>query len=82
MVTSAAFNPFALIVDPAAVFRAIECSSALGNLHTRVFRPLERQDGRACVDNEELAAFDAEVEAISAEDAFQDLAWDGHLPSS
>jgi len=78
MVTSAAFNPFALIVDPAAVFRAVECSSALGSLHTRVFRPLERQDGRPCDLDDELAAFDAEVEAVSAEDAFLEPQWDGH----
>lgn len=78
MVNSAAFNPFALIVDPAAVFRAVECSSALGSLHTRVFRPLERQDGRLCDVDDELAAFDAEVEAISAEDAFHEPSLDEH----
>lgn len=82
MVTSAAFNPFALIVDPAAVFRAVECSSALGSLHTRVFRPLERLDGRPCDGDDELAAFDAEVEAISAEEAFQEPPWDGHHSGS
>ena len=61
MVTSPAFNPFALIVDPAAVFRAVESSSTLGGLHTRVFRPLERHEGRDD-DDAELAAYDAEVE--------------------
>lgn len=82
MVTSAAFNPFALIVDPAAVLRAVECSSALGGLRTRVFRPLERQDGRACEVDEELAAFDAEVDSISVEDAFHELPRDGHQSGS
>ena len=67
MVTSPAFNPFALIVDPAAVFRAVESSSTLGGLHTRVFRPLERHDGRDA-DDAELAAYDAEVEAFGADD--------------
>ena len=67
MVTSPAFNPFALIVDPAAVFRAVESSSTLGGLHTRVFRPLERHDGRDS-DDAELAAYDAEVEAFGADD--------------
>lgn len=67
MVTSPAFNPFALIVDPAAVFRAVESSSTLGGLHTRVFRPLERHEGRDG-DDAELAAYDAEVEAFGADD--------------
>ena len=67
MVTSTTFNPFALMVDPAAVFRAVESSSTLGGLHARVFRPLERSDASAC-DDAELAAFDAEVEAIETYD--------------
>lgn len=67
MVDSPAFNPFALMVDPAAVFRAVESSPMLGSLHTRVFRPLERHDGRPG-DDAELAAYDAEVEATGVSD--------------
>ena len=69
MVTSPTFNPFALMVDPAAVFRAVESSSTLCGLHTRTFRPLERQDGRPGLDAD-LAAFDAEVEEMGSEDGY------------
>ena len=35
-------NPFALLMDPESVFRAIEKSERLGRLHSRVCRPLDR----------------------------------------
>ena len=35
-------NPFALLLDPEAVFRAIEKSERLERLHSRVCRPLDR----------------------------------------
>jgi len=35
-------NPFALLMDPQAVFRAIESSERLARLHSRVCRPLDR----------------------------------------
>jgi hypothetical protein len=38
----AAANPFALLMDPQAVFRAIENSERLERLHSRVCRPLDK----------------------------------------
>jgi hypothetical protein len=35
-------NPFALLLDPESVFRAIEKSERLERLHSRVCRPLDR----------------------------------------
>ena len=76
MVTTTSFHPFAMLVDPGAVLRAIETSSALGRLQARVFRPLERQDSPGFADGD-LAAFDAEVDALAIEDELQDAAGQG-----
>ena len=38
----AAANPFALLMDPQSVFRAIENSERLERLHSRVCRPLDK----------------------------------------
>ena len=35
-------NPFALLMDPQAIFRAIENSERLERLHSRVCRPLDK----------------------------------------
>jgi hypothetical protein len=35
-------NPFALLMDPQAIFRAIEKSERLEGLQSRVCRPLDR----------------------------------------
>lgn len=37
-----AANPFALLMDPQAIFRAIENSERLERLHSRVCRPLDK----------------------------------------
>lgn len=37
-----AANPFVLLTDPQAVFRAIERSERLERLHSRICRPLDR----------------------------------------
>jgi hypothetical protein len=37
-----ATNPFALLMDPQAVFRAIEKSDRLERLHSRICRPLDK----------------------------------------
>lgn len=37
-----AANPFALLMDPQAVFRAIENNERLERLHSRVCRPLDK----------------------------------------
>jgi len=38
----AAANPFALLMDPQAVFRAVEGSERLARLQSRVCRPLDK----------------------------------------
>ena len=35
-------NPFALLMDPQSIFRAIENSERLERLHSRVCRPLDK----------------------------------------
>ena len=35
-------NPFALMMDPEAVFQAIECSDRMNRLQRRVCRPLDK----------------------------------------
>jgi hypothetical protein len=37
-----AVNPFALLMDPEAVFKAIANSERLERLHSRICRPLDR----------------------------------------
>lgn len=37
-----AAHPFALLMDPAAIFSAIEKSERLERLHSRVCRPLDK----------------------------------------
>jgi hypothetical protein len=37
-----AANPFALLMDPESIFRAIENSERLERLHSRVCRPLDK----------------------------------------
>ncbi|HMO44669.1 MAG TPA: hypothetical protein PKB14_01405 [Rubrivivax sp.] len=35
-------NPFALLMDPQSIFRAIEKSERLERLHSRICRPLDK----------------------------------------
>ena len=56
-----AANPFALMMDPASVFRALETSDRLSRLQSRVCRPLDkpllpRVGG-------DVAAYDREIDA-------------------
>ena len=37
-----AANPFALLMDPQSIFRAIENSERLERLHSRICRPLDK----------------------------------------
>ena len=50
-------NPFALMMDPEAVFRAIERSGRLAHLKSRVCRPLDKPllQGAAASEAEETA---------------------------
>jgi hypothetical protein len=54
-----AANPFALLMDPQAVFRAIEKSERLERLQSRVCRPLDKPllpvvPAEGCDTNDEL----------------------------
>jgi hypothetical protein len=58
-------NPFALMMDPAAVFAAIEHSERLARLHSRICRPLDKpQAGQPAAPA--ALAFDDAVEAAAA----------------
>jgi hypothetical protein len=35
-------SPFAMLLDPERVVRAMECSERLARLHSRVYRPLDK----------------------------------------
>jgi hypothetical protein len=58
-------NPFALMMDPAAVFAAIERSERLARLHSRICRPLDKPQP-AQPAKPETVAFDDAVEAAAA----------------
>lgn len=65
--TVAASNPFALMMNPQDVLRAVEQSDHLGGLKRRVYRPLDKplipRKGRSS----DLDAFDREVEMADDE---------------
>lgn len=58
-------NPFALMMDPAAVFAAIERSERLGRLQSRICRPLDKPHPVQPAAPETIA-FDDAVEAAAA----------------
>lgn len=57
--TRIASNPFALMMDPASVFAAIQRSERLSRLHSRICRPLDKIT--AVRDGDSDDADDAEV---------------------
>ena len=59
-------NPFALLMDPQAIFRAIENSERLERLHSRVCRPLDRPM-LPHASAEDADAFDPEVDRFHDE---------------
>lgn len=61
-------DPFALLMNPADVLRAVERSERLARLHSRICRPLDKQlaQGRA---GRWAAEFDDQVDALPDEDA-------------
>ena len=64
--TTIASNPFALMMDPAAVIAAMERSERLAHLQSRICRPLDKiLPGPA---DAETALFDGAVDAAPAED--------------
>lgn len=60
--TSHAANPFGLLIDPAAILRALEGSQKLENLDRRICRPLDRTVTPK-IEGDAQAAFDAQVDA-------------------
>jgi hypothetical protein len=58
-------NPFALMMDPAAVVQAMETSDRLGRLQRRICKPLDKPvTVRASA---EVDAFDHEVDEVEIE---------------
>lgn len=67
-----AANPFALMMNPEAIFAAIADSERLGRLHSRICRPLDKPMlGQAA---DEVEADDASIEDASIEETAQDSA--------
>ena len=60
-------NPFALLTDPQAIFRAIENSERLERLHSRVCRPLDRPL-LPVVEAEDAALADDELSDLPGEE--------------
>ncbi len=65
--SSHAANPFGMLIDPAAVQRAIEGSQRLECLNRRICRPLDRVTPPKAEEGER-AGFDASVEAQATDD--------------
>lgn len=55
-------NPFGMLIDPAAIQRALEGSPSLERLNRRICRPLDRTAVPAKSEEAERASFDAAVE--------------------
>ncbi len=68
MTPSEVRNPFALLMNPEVVIKAMEASERLNHLRSRICRPLDRQQGGA--PEHEAAEQDADrQEADAANDA-------------
>jgi hypothetical protein len=65
--SSHAANPFGMLIDPAAVQRALEGSQRLECLNRRICRPLDRVMPPKA-DEGERAGFDAAAEAQTSDD--------------
>jgi len=66
-VTAAATSPFAMLIDPDRVVRAMEHSERLNRLHSRVYRPLDKpliaKSATASADFDRLVDDEEEVKA-------------------
>jgi hypothetical protein len=58
-------DPFALMMNPEAVLRAVEQSDRLGRLQRRICRPLDRPLIPEKGQGRDLDAFDREVDAAA-----------------
>ena len=63
-VQEAVSNPFALMMDPEAVFAALARSERLPRLHSRICRPLDKAPVAPRTEAVESAAFDEAVDAV------------------
>jgi hypothetical protein len=52
MTPSEVRNPFALLMNPEVVIKAMEASERLNHLRSRICRPLDRQQGAGASDHE------------------------------
>ncbi len=59
-------NPFALLMNPEVVVKAMEASDRLGRLHSRICRPLDRPILPTKQLDDAVAAYDAAIERASA----------------
>ena len=66
-----AANPFALLLDPEAVHAALQQSTALNRLRSRIWRPLDRSSGPLVSEDgsQDTAATEAEERCDGAEEA-------------
>jgi len=58
-------NPFALLTDPEAIFRAVEGSPRLESLNRRICRPLDRAHRDDNVETKDGTALDAVIDRDS-----------------
>ncbi|MEO6362315.1 MAG: hypothetical protein ABIO71_03710 [Caldimonas sp.] len=65
---SLAFNPFAMLTSPEAVFAALEHSDRLARLKSTICRPLDKPRPEAPA--VEVRAFDDAIEAVELPDDF------------
>ena len=61
-----AANPFEMLIDPQAILRAVEGSSRLRSLQSKVWRPLDRPAKPNAAGPADQAAFDARVDGAEA----------------
>jgi hypothetical protein len=65
MTPNEAVNPFALLINPEGISKAVEASERLSRLHSRICRPLDRPL-IATKPNDPVAAYDAAIDRASA----------------
>jgi hypothetical protein len=58
-------NPFALLTNPEAIFRAVEASPRLESLNRRICRPLDRAHRDDAAEGHDAATHDAVIDRES-----------------
>ena len=58
-------NPFALLTDPEAIFRAVEASPRLESLNRRICRPLDRAHREGNGEGPDAVTHDAVIDRES-----------------